>query len=111
MPEAFCRFAALRFAVLLHDYTLKQTSEEDITKLLKLFYFDTALSSPDALPSLMSFAAPGHVIFGSDNPYISADQQAMFTSEQDKWTGFTTEQLHQVNRGNAEVLFPRLKGK
>ncbi len=107
----FLPFAALRFAVLLHDYTLKQTSEEDITKLLKLFYFDTALSSPDALPSLMSFAAPGHVIFGSDNPYISADQQAMFTSEQDKWTGFTTEQLHQVNRGNAEVLFPRLKGK
>ena len=78
-------------------------------KLLKLFYFDTALSSPDALPSLMSFAAPGHVIFGSDNPYIDADQQAMFTGEQDRWAEFSPEELQKVNRGNAEALFPRLK--
>ncbi len=107
----FLPYAALRFAVLLHDYTLKQTSVADIQKLLKLFYFDTALSSPDGLPSLMSFAAPGHVIFGSDNPYIDGDQQALFTKEQDQWKGFTAEQLLQVNRANAEALFPRLKGK
>ena len=107
----FLPFAALRFGVLLHDYTLKQKSVDDIVKLLKLFYFDTALSSPDALPSLMNFAAPGHVIFGSDNPYIDADQQAMFTQAQDGWQGFTADQLHQVNRANAEVLFPRLKAR
>ena len=59
----------------------------------------------------MSFAAPGNVIFGSDNPYISHDTQAMFTKEQDQWKGFTSEQLHAVNQGNAEILFPRLKEK
>ncbi len=107
----FLPYAARRFAVLLHDYTMKNKSEQDIVKLLKLFYFDTALSSPDGLPSLMNFAAPGHVIFGSDNPYISSDQQAMFTRDQDEWKGFTGDQLHQVNRLNAEALFPRLKGK
>ncbi len=107
----FLPYAALRFAVLLHDYTLKEKPVEDIVKLLKLFYFDTALSSPDGLPSLMSFAAPGHVIFGSDNPYIDGDQQAMFTREQDQWAGFAAGQLDQVNRGNAEALFPRLKAK
>ena len=107
----FLPYAAHRFAVLLHDYTLKQKSEQDILKLLKLFYFDTALSSPDALPSLMNFAEPGHILFGSDNPYITADQQATFTKAQDEWNGFGADQLHQVNRKNAEALFPRLMGK
>ncbi len=107
----FLPYAALRFSVLLHDYTMKQKSVEEIQKLLKLFYFDTALSSPDGLPSLMSFAAPGHVIFGSDNPYISNDQQALFTKEQDQWAGFKADELQRVNRTNAETLFPRLKGK
>ena len=105
----FLPFAAQRFGVLLHDYTMKDRSIDDIVKLLKLFYFDTALSSPDALPSLMAFAAPGHVLFGSDNPYIDGDQQAMFTDAQDQWNGFTPEQLQAVNRTNAEALFPRLK--
>ena len=100
---------ACRFAVLLHDYTLKERSEKDIFKLLKRFYFDAALSSPDALPSLMNFADPGHVIFGSDNPYISSDQQAISTHELDQWKGFTANQLQEVNCLNAKTLFPRLK--
>jgi hypothetical protein len=34
------------------------------------FYFDTALSSSAAaLPSLLAFAKPGHVTFGSDWPF------------------------------------------
>lgn len=34
------------------------------------FYFDTALTStPAALPSLLAFAKPGHVTFGSDWPF------------------------------------------
>jgi 6-methylsalicylate decarboxylase len=34
------------------------------------FYFDTALSSsPAALPTLLAFARPGHILFGSDWPF------------------------------------------
>ena len=37
------------------------------------FYFDTALSSSAAaLPSLLAFAKPGHVTFGSDWPFAPA---------------------------------------
>ncbi|UXX96055.1 hypothetical protein N7U49_37235 [Streptomyces sp. AD2-2] len=36
-------------------------------------YWDTALSSgPTALPTLLAFARPGHILFGSDWPYAPA---------------------------------------
>ncbi len=44
------------------------------------FYFDTALSgTPAALPSLLAFAKPGHVLFGSDWPFAPAPVVAYFT--------------------------------
>ncbi len=105
----FLPYAARRFALLLHDYTMKDTKQDDIMKAMKTFYFDTALSSPDALPSILAFAEPGHIIFGSDNPYISHDAQALFTDALDGFQGFTKEVLETINRKNAEALFPRLK--
>ena len=105
----FLPYAARRFALLLHDYTMKDTKQDDIMTAMKTFYFDTALSSPDALPSILAFAEPGHIIFGSDNPYISHDAQALFTDALDGFQGFTKEVLETINRKNAEALFPRLK--
>lgn len=105
----FLPYAVQRFAVLLHDYTLKDISEEDISKELKTFYFDTALSTPDALPSLLAVVDPSHIVFGSDNPYISQDTQAKFTQALDDYSGMPDGLLSRINRTNAEALFPRLK--
>jgi len=55
------------------------TMEGGIARL-RSFYFDTALSSgPYALPSLLAFAQPDRVTFGSDWPYASRDRSLHFT--------------------------------
>lgn len=105
----FLPYAATRFAVLLHAYALKDKSEEALTAELRTFYFDTALSTPNALPSLLAFAAPGHVVFGSDNPYVPPGVLARFTRELDEYAGFKPNQLDSINRGTCEALFPRLR--
>lgn len=46
--------------------------DPDATFLRRLFY-DTALATePLALAAARDFAAPGHVVFGSDWPYVDA---------------------------------------
>lgn len=45
------------------------------------FYYDTALSgSPTALPSLLAFAHPGHVLYGSDWSFAPAAAGTYFNS-------------------------------
>lgn len=76
-------------------------------RLLRRFYFDTALSgTPYALPALLRFAAKGHVTYGSDFPL--APQVASLASA-------AFQSVARVGRGgagvahaNAEALFPRL---
>jgi 6-methylsalicylate decarboxylase len=76
---------------------------------LSAFYFDTALSaSATALPSLLAFARPGHILFGSDSPYAPDATVGYFTSGLDAFAGLDPEGHQAVNRGNAEVLLPRL---
>ncbi len=105
----FLPYAATRFAVLLHAYALKDRSEEAIMEQLRRFYFDTALTAPDGMPSLMAFADPAHVVFGADNPYISSDVQALFSHKLDEAATLTPGQLAAINYENCEALFPRLK--
>jgi len=46
---------------------------------MRKFYFDTALTaSPNALPSLLAFADPHRITYGSDFPY--ADPPPLRTS-------------------------------
>lgn len=76
---------------------------------LKRFYFDTALSgSPTALPSLLAFAEPDHVLFGSDFPYAPAGVVGAFTG---MYEGFSLEGARRasIDRRAAEGLFPRLQ--
>ncbi|MEV6118295.1 amidohydrolase family protein [Streptomyces sp. NPDC052109] len=78
---------------------------------LQRFYFDTALSStPSALPSLLAFAAPGHILYGSDFPFAPEEFGALLDSMLDGYAGFEPGQLDAINRGSAEILFPRLAG-
>ncbi|MFF8988936.1 amidohydrolase family protein [Streptomyces sp. NPDC014983] len=85
------------------------TTPDGILADLRRFYFDTALSaSPSALPSLLAFAAPGHILYGSDSPFAAEEYGTLFDSMLDGYDGFEPGQLDAINRGGAEVLFPRL---
>jgi hypothetical protein len=73
------------------------------------FYFDTALSgSPAALPSLLAFAKPGHVLFGSDWPYAPPIAVSFFTGELDAYAALDAAGHAAIDRANAELLFPGL---
>lgn len=71
------------------------------------FYFDTALSSTAAaLPSLLAFAGPGRVTFGSDFPFAPAPVAQYFAAGLADYADAAT--LAAVDRTNALRLFPRL---
>ena len=77
--------------------------------MLRQFYFDVALSSSGpALAALMAFAAPGHVLFGTDWPYIPPAALEHFLAEFDAYP-FAPGQREAVLRGAALDLFPRLR--
>ena len=77
---------------------------------LKKFYFDIALSgTPAALPSLMTIARPDHILFATDWPYATDAIAGMFTSMYEGYALSETQRAS-IDRGNAEALFPRLKG-
>ncbi|MFH8337865.1 amidohydrolase family protein [Streptomyces sp. AM6-12] len=103
----FLPYAAWRFTI--GAQFRPGTTPEGVLADLRRFYFDTALSaSPSALPSLLAFAAPGHVLYGSDWPFAAEEYGTLFDSMLDGYDGFEPGQLDAINRGNAEVLFPRL---
>ncbi|MGW4906370.1 amidohydrolase family protein [Streptomyces sp. NPDC004270] len=103
----FVPYASHRMAVALAADTGR--SPLDILEDFRGFYFDTALSSsPAALPTLLAFARPGHVLFGSDWPFAPGAAGQYFANGLD--TGVAPGILAAVNRTNAEALFPRLAG-
>lgn len=73
------------------------------------FYFDTALSSSAAaLPTLLAFARPGHITFGSDWPFAPVAAGQFFATALDTYKGLDQAALEAINRTNALALFPRL---
>lgn len=74
---------------------------------LRQFYFDTALtSSPYALPSLLAFANPSHITFGSDWPYAPKARSLHFSKLLDAFE-LTDGQRQAIDQGNASRLFAR----
>jgi hypothetical protein len=72
------------------------------------FYFDTALSgSSAALPSLLAFAKPGHVLFGSDWPYAPKVVIDHFDRQLDAHPTLDAAGHAAIDRRSAEALFPR----
>jgi len=83
-------------------------SPADLLEDLRSFYFDTALSgSPAALPSLLAFAKPGHVVFGSDWPYAPTMAVSYFTGQLDAYAAIDAHGHALIDRTNAAVLFPQ----
>ena len=83
-------------------------SPADLLENLQSFYFDTALSgSPAALPSLLAFAKPGHVLFGSDWPYAPTMAVSYFTGQLDAYAALDANGHAAIDRTSAVALFPQ----
>ena len=75
---------------------------------LRRYFYDTALSSsPYALPSLMAFADPARIVFGSDWPYATANSARHFARLFEDYP-LSDDQRRRFDRENALALFPRL---
>lgn len=107
----FLPYAAYRFAGLEATTVDPNRSAESVLTDLKRFYFDTALAaSPSSLPALLAFAEPGHVLYGSDWPFASEQAGSYFNGFLQDYHDLTPGRSADIERGSAEVLFPRLAG-
>ncbi len=103
----FVPYASHRLMVTLAGEGGRAPAE--ILEDLRSFYFDTALSgSPAALPSLLAFAKPGHVLFGSDWPYAPAPVIRYFTDQLDAYAALDAAGHDAIDRRSAAALFPKL---
>lgn len=79
----------------------------EIFEDFRSFYFDTALSgSPAALPSLLAFAKPERVLFGSDWPFAPDPAVAYFTGQLDAYAALDAAGHAGIDRANASALLP-----
>lgn len=76
-------------------------------EVLRRFHYDTALCGPSALPSLLAFADPQRITFGSDWPFAPAEATVPLAAALDAFP-MEASTRQQLARGNAERLFPRL---
>lgn len=83
-------------------------SAEDIAKQAKQFYFDAALSgSQEVFPMILSFAKPGHLLFGSDFPHAPEELSKGFTKFVDTFP-LEDQKNRNIYYEAALKLFPRL---
>ncbi|KER74531.1 amidohydrolase [Burkholderia cepacia] len=104
----FLPYTAYRFAELAPGVRNDVPNRDGLLELLRTFYFDTALSSPSALPSLTAFAQPDRVLYGSDFPYAPPAVSTSFTHAQDAYAALGADRHAAINHANALPLFPRL---
>lgn len=104
----FVPYASHRMAATIFGETGR--SPFDVLDDFAGFYFDTALSSsPAALPTLLAFAKPGRVTFGSDWPFAPLPAGQYFAAGLDAYAGLDDAARAAINRTNALALFPRLR--
>ncbi|MGK5728545.1 amidohydrolase family protein [Streptomyces sp. URMC 124] len=109
LPHAggFLPYAAHRFASA--GRLRPGITPEDVLADLRRFYFDTAFAAgPATLPSLLAFASPERILYGSDFPMVPEEWGTGYDAALDTHRHWAPGQLHAVNRGNAEALLPRL---
>jgi len=103
----FVPYASHRMAVAIMAET--GASPADTLDDFSGFYFDTALSSSAAaLPTLLAFAKPGHITFGSDWPFAPIAAGKLFAAGLELYAGLDNVARDAIDRTNALALFPRL---
>ena len=103
----FLPYASLRFAELARVFNPDAPDPASLQASFHGFYFDTALSSGAALPTLKAFAGSDHILFGTDSPYDHG-VSAAFTAALDAADSLTATDQKAISHGNAQTLFPRL---
>jgi 6-methylsalicylate decarboxylase len=103
----FLPYASLRFAELARVFNPDAPSPDAILASFRRFYFDTALASGPAMPTLKAFAGISHILFGTDSPYEHG-VSAAFTAALDADASLTADDQAAISHGNAQDLFPRL---
>ena len=101
----FLPYAASRFAELTASLHPERSAEALMAEMQR-FYFDTALVAPSGLPSLLAFAQPGHILYGTDYPYASTAVSKTFTRRLDDAEGLSPDKLAEVNTA-ARAVFAR----
>ncbi|HMI95906.1 MAG TPA: amidohydrolase family protein, partial [Micropepsaceae bacterium] len=71
----------------------------------KLYYETANASSPPTMAALLKFAPISQVLFGSDHPYVSDEDNLVDL----KSCGLSQAQMNAILYENAERLVPRLK--
>lgn len=103
----FVPYASHRMAVAIMGDT--GASMADNLDDFASFYFDTALSSSAAaLPTLLAFAKPGHITFGSDWPFAPLEAGKLFAAGLETYPDLDAPTREAIERTNAFALFPRL---
>ncbi len=103
----FVPYASHRMAVAITADTGR--SWADVLDDFASFYFDTALSSSAAaLPTLLAFAKPGHITFGSDWPFAPVTAGKLFAAGLETYPAIDASTRAAIERTNALALFPRL---
>jgi 6-methylsalicylate decarboxylase len=105
----FVPYASHRMAMAIFGDTGR--SPADSLDDFASFYFDTALSSSAAaLPTLLAFAKPGHITFGSDLPFAPLEASQYFAAGLETYPALDAAARAAIDRDNALTLFGRLGG-
>lgn len=88
------------------DPRLKLKVPRGVEFELARFYYDTAwVANPVAMAALTRFVSPSQILFGSDFPYRTGEDNVKGLSAH----GFTSGELRAIERDNAARLFPRFQ--
>jgi hypothetical protein len=60
------------------------------------------------LPTLLAFAKPGHITFGSDWPFAPVAVAKLFAAGLETYPAIDADTRSAIDRTNALALFPRL---
>jgi predicted TIM-barrel fold metal-dependent hydrolase len=102
----FLPYAASRVRLLGEQFFGVDRATFD--EYLGRFYYDTALSAPSALPSLLACVPASQVLFGTDWSAAPAGPVARCTRDLDDGLARAGVDPVQVNRANAARLFGRI---
>jgi len=77
----------------------------DALSQIRTLYFDTAnAANPPALAATRAMADPGHILFGTDNPFVPAARAVDDLAR----AQLNRQELRAIERDNAIALMPRL---
>jgi predicted TIM-barrel fold metal-dependent hydrolase len=101
----FVPYASHRMAVSIMGDTGR--SPADSLDDFSSFYFDTALSSSAAaLLTLLAFAKPGHITFGSDFPFAPIAAGKLFAAGLETYPTLDSQSRQAIEHRDAQALFP-----